>query len=43
MKAPILPNEEGRTEEALRKSEARFKELFDQAPVGYHELDVNAR
>ena len=28
---------------ALRKSEARFKELFDQAPVGYHELDVNAR
>jgi PAS domain S-box-containing protein len=31
------------TEEALRKSEARFKELFDQAPVGYHELDVNAR
>jgi len=26
-------------EEALRDSEANFRELFDCAPVGYHELD----
>ena len=30
-------------EEALRKSEARFRELFDEAPVGYHELDTEGR
>src|SRR5439155_1543049 len=42
MSAPLPPNEQSHLD-ALRKSEARFKELFDQAPVGYHELDVNAR
>jgi PAS domain S-box-containing protein len=30
-------------EEALRKSEQRFKELYDNAPVGYHEYDVQGR
>lgn len=25
--------------EMLKKSEARFKALFDEAPIGYHELD----
>lgn len=28
-----------RSEEALRQSEARFRDLFDEAPVGYHEID----
>ena len=27
-------------EQKLRASEARFQELFDKAPVGYHELDI---
>jgi PAS domain S-box-containing protein len=31
--------ERKRAEEALRESEANFRELFDCAPVGYHELD----
>ncbi|MDT4966785.1 MAG: hypothetical protein QOJ64_1522 [Acidobacteriota bacterium] len=32
-----------RTEEAMRSSEANFKELFDRAPVAYHELDREGR
>lgn len=28
-------------EEALRLSEQRFRELYDDAPVGYHEIDSN--
>ncbi|MDZ7373483.1 MAG: PAS domain S-box protein [candidate division KSB1 bacterium] len=30
-------------EEALRESERRFRELFDEAPVGYHEIDREGR
>ncbi len=30
-----------RTEEALQESEAKFRELFDCAPVAYHELDMD--
>jgi PAS domain S-box-containing protein len=30
-------------EEALRESEKRFREIFDDAPVGYHELDNEGR
>jgi PAS domain S-box-containing protein len=32
-----------RAEDALRESEALFKDLFDDAPVAYHELDQNGR
>ena len=35
--------ERRRSEEALRWSEARYRSLFDDAPVGYHELDVHGR
>ncbi len=28
-------------EKALRESEERFRRLYDNAPVGYHEVDVN--
>ncbi len=31
------------TEEALRKNEAKFKDLFDNAPIAYHELDTEGR
>src|SRR5438876_9811210 len=32
-----------RTETALRESEARFRDLYDDAPIGYHELDAEGR
>ncbi len=32
-----------RAEETLRESEKRFRELYDQAPVGYHEIDSEGR
>lgn len=38
-----LAIERKRAEEAVRKSEARFKDLFDNAPVAYHELDREGR
>ncbi len=30
----------GIVEQELREREARFQELFDEAPIGYHELDT---
>ena len=30
-------------EQALRESEAAFRQLYDDAPVGYHELDTNGQ
>ena len=35
--------ESKRVHEELRQSEARFKDIFDHAPVGYHELDAEGR
>ena len=35
--------ERKRAEEALRESKARFQELFNEAPVGYHEVDAEGR
>jgi PAS domain S-box-containing protein len=33
----------GRTEATLRENEARFRDLFDNAPVAYHEMDREGR
>ena len=30
-------------ENTLKESEAQFRELFDEAPVGYHELDLEGK
>jgi PAS domain S-box-containing protein len=35
--------ERGRAEHALRQSEARFRQIFDAAPVMMHSLDVGGR
>ena len=35
--------ERKRAEELLRVSEAKFEQLFDEAPVGYHEYDTQGR
>jgi len=32
-----------RSAEALRESETQFREIFDNAPIGYHELDTEGR
>ena len=33
--------ERKRIEESLKRSEEKFRELFDSAPIGYHEIDSN--
>jgi two-component system cell cycle sensor histidine kinase/response regulator CckA len=35
--------EHKQTEEALRKSEERFRQLFNYAPIAYHEFDTEGR
>jgi len=35
--------ERKRTEDALMESDRRFRDLFFDAPVGYHELDIEGR
>jgi PAS domain S-box-containing protein len=35
--------ERQQAQEALRESEKRFKELFDEAPISYYELDTDGR
>ena len=35
--------EQKRAERALQESERHFRELFDEAPVAYHELDLQHR
>jgi len=35
--------ERKQTERALRKSDEEYQELYDNAPVGYHEIDVEGR
>ncbi len=38
-----LFTERKQMEEALRKSEERFRDLYDHAPLGYHEYDAEGR
>jgi diguanylate cyclase (GGDEF)-like protein/PAS domain S-box-containing protein len=35
--------EQKRAEERLRESETKFQQLFDEAPVGYHVIDIQGR
>jgi PAS domain S-box-containing protein len=35
--------EHKRTEKALRESERKFRDLYDHAPLGYHEYDKEGR
>ena len=36
-------SERKQVESALRESEERFRRLYDEAPVGYHEIDTEGR
>ncbi|MBV8317520.1 MAG: PAS domain S-box protein [Planctomycetaceae bacterium] len=36
-------SERKKVETALRESEERFRRLYDEAPVGYHEIDTEGR
>jgi PAS domain S-box-containing protein len=39
----MLRKQRQRAEEALRQSREEFKDLFDNAPVGFHEMDAGGR
>ncbi|HEY2930662.1 MAG TPA: PAS domain S-box protein [Acidobacteriota bacterium] len=39
----LLESQRKKTEEALRHSEAMFRDLYDDAPIGYHEIDTQGR
>ena len=39
----LLFAEHKRTEEALRESEKKFRDLYDNAPLGYHEYNLEGR
>ena len=39
----LAVSERQRAEESLRQSRQEFKDLFDNAPVGYHEIDAEGR
>jgi two-component system NtrC family sensor kinase len=36
-------SERVKAEQAVRNSEQRYRELYDEAPVGYHEIDLDTR
>jgi PAS domain-containing protein len=38
-----LEKDRKRLQSALKESEKKFQEFYDEAPVGYHELDTKAR
>ena len=38
-----LERKHARAEEALRESEERFRQIYDETPIGYHELDTRGR
>jgi len=39
----VCENERNQAIRALRESEERFRQVYDEAPVGYHELDREGR
>ena len=36
-----IANKRMEVEKKIRENEKKYKELFDNAPIGYHELDIN--
>ncbi|HEX7371977.1 MAG TPA: PAS domain-containing protein, partial [Thermodesulfobacteriota bacterium] len=38
-----LEEDHKRAQSALKESEKKFQQFYDEAPVGYHELDIKGR